>query len=422
VTGVLLTFGVLAAAGAQARAVPARAGGALAPQIIGGRPVTSGFGMMAFVINNLGADQEALCTGTVLSSNVVLTAGHCGESVETGMPYPASQFTVITGARNWSAPIGPRATAVSQVIVNPGYDPATTHDDASLLVLSTPTTAPAVSLATQPSDANWLLPGTPVVAAGWGQTTPAGTASTTLQQAATVIQSDSFCAAGSAELGVAFDPGSQLCAIDAPSDTTATCHGDSGGPVLAEQDGAVVELGIISFADPNCAPTQASFMTRADAIAAWAEGEVAALQPPAPAPVTTPTPNPTPPAATSSAKLPRAGTYSGHSSQRLPVTLRVTNGRHALSRARFTVRLRCTGGHRRTVSFRPLRGGHWALGRAAGLGFSRAFRRANGGRYRVSGRFTTAGSATGRVSVTFAAQHSAVCSSGTVRWTARLGG
>jgi hypothetical protein len=218
--------------------------------------------------------------------------------------------------------------------------------------------------------------------------------------------------------GVTFDPATELCTIDTPANATATCHGDSGGPLLGEQDGDVVELGIISFADDTCATTQASFMTRADTIEAWAADEVAAVKP-TPPPVLVPTPNP-PPAATSSAKLPRAGVYSGHSSQRLPVTLRITDGRHALSRARFTVRLRCTGGHRRTVSFRPLRGGHWALSTAAGLGFSEAFRKADGEHYRVSGRFTTAGSATGRVSIGFAAHRSAGCSSGAVKWTARL--
>jgi hypothetical protein len=408
--GVLLTLSVPGSASAHARPAPLRTP---APQIIGGQPVTSGFRMMAFVINNLGDGQDALCTGTVLSSNVVLTAGHCGESVATGVPYPASQFTVITGALNWAAPIGPHASGVSQVIVNPDFDAETTHDDASLLVLSTPTAAPAVRLATQPDDADALAPGAPAIVAGWGQTSADGSASTTLQQAATVVQSDSFCVTGAAQVGVVFDPGSQLCTIDAPSDATGTCNGDSGGPVLGEEDGALVQLGIISFGD--CATTQASFMTRADAIATWADGEVATATPQAP--VATPTPDP--PAASSS-KLARAGTYGGTTSQRLPITLRIANGRHALSRARFTVRLRCTGGHRRTVSFRPLRGGHWMLGTAAGLGFSQAFRSASGEHYRVSGRFTTAGSATGRVSVTFDAHRPAVCSSGAVKWTARL--
>jgi hypothetical protein len=84
------------------------------------------------------------------------------------------------------------------------------------------------------------------------------------------------------------------------------------------------------------------------------------------------------------------------------------------------LRLRCSNGNHRDLSFRPLRGGHWALRTAAGLGFAQSFHSAGGERYRVRGRFTTAGSAAGTVSASFPGDRSAACSSGVVSWTAQL--
>jgi secreted trypsin-like serine protease len=420
--GVLCFFSLLAVATAQARAPRMiRAAPAVAPAIIGGVPAAAGtFGMMAFIIDDVGGNEVEFCTGTVISSNVVLTAGHCGENTSTGIVDNPSGFTVVTGDVNWSDGPGRQVSDVSRVIVNPGFDPTTLDDDASLLVLSTPTTAAPVALATWPADASALSAGTDVTTAGWGETSVGSGPSQQLLDTDTVVQSLSDCAAHAAQLGATFDPSSELCVIDAPSYAHGICHGDSGGPVFAQQAGASVELGIVSSGAADCDTTQADFLTRADAIAQWASGWISAVKP-ATKPVSTGTsPSSAPPTTASPVAGPEAGTYHGTTSQGLPMTVRVASGRRALSLATFTFRLRCSGGARRRVRFTPLRGGRWILTAASGLGFARALRDRSGKRYRFGGRFTATGSATGTLTTSWHNRRLGACSSGPVRWTAQL--
>jgi secreted trypsin-like serine protease len=416
--GALCFFSLLAVATAQARPPHVtRAAPAVAPQIIGGVPAAPGtFGMMAFIIDNVGGGEVEFCSGTVLSSNVVLTAGHCGEDTSTGIVDDPSDFTVVTGDVDWSDGPGRQVSDVSRVIVNPAFDPSTLRDDASLLVLSTPTTAPPIALATWPADASALSAGTGVTTAGWGETSVGSGPSQQLQDAGTVVQSESDCAELATQLSASFDPTSQFCVIDAPTFAAGPCHGDSGGPVFAQQGAATVELGIVSSGAADCDPSQADFLTRADAIVSWADATISSVKP-----ATKPaTPVTSPPATDPPVAGPEAGTYQGMTSQGLPITVRVASGRRALSLATFTYRLRCAGGVSRRLSFTPLRGGRWILTAASGLGFARALRDRSGERYQFGGRFTASGSATGTLTTSWHNHRLGACSSGPVRWSAEL--
>jgi V8-like Glu-specific endopeptidase len=54
--------------------------------IIGGVAAETGtLPYLAYIIDKTGEEEFEVCTGTVLSSNVILTAGHCGENPETGV-------------------------------------------------------------------------------------------------------------------------------------------------------------------------------------------------------------------------------------------------------------------------------------------------------------------------------------------------
>ena len=120
--------------------------------IVGGRGAPAGsFPWLAFIEDNLGGGNYDLCTGTLVSSNVVLTAGHCVEDVTTETQDPASGFAVVTGALDWTDRATRQVSGVSQTAIYPGFDPSTAHGDAAVLELSTPTTAPALPLATTSS-------------------------------------------------------------------------------------------------------------------------------------------------------------------------------------------------------------------------------------------------------------------------------
>jgi hypothetical protein len=132
--------------------------------------------------------------------------------------------------------------------------------------------------------------------AGWGLTDLSDSAiPDQLQWAATVLQRPTYCAAND---GLPFDSSTQVCSIDAPYYDNTFCHGDSGGPLIANylsgQSGTPTEIGIISNTTAGCSTSAPDVFTRADTISAWVNGQIAADAPPS---LTPPTTTPTPPPA-----------------------------------------------------------------------------------------------------------------------------
>lgn len=268
--------------------------------IVGGLGATRGsWPWVAYIQAQTGPRSGIACTGTVVAPNVVLSAAHCAEDTSTGIPYPPSAYAVHTGSVDLLDPTSGQVLAVSRVIIYPFYN-RTTHSggDAALLVLNEPTAAPAIPLATA-ADSSLFSPGTPGYIAGWGQTYGGDpNPPTQLQTAVTSVQSPTLCAQGLAVItGASFDPGSEICAIDPPSYAVGTCHGDSGGPMLARRaDGSWVQIGITSWGESGCSTSIPDVFTRVPAVSAWVSSWVAALHPPALPPPAPSPPAPSPPA------------------------------------------------------------------------------------------------------------------------------
>jgi len=388
--------GVLAAAAlaASAAASPAagegihRHGGGAPPRahaaVINGTAATPGtWPWLAFVAN---IQASTACSGTVIAPMVVLTAAHCVEDLSTGTVYPAAAFRVVTGNLDWTATAAAgQVIAPSSVEVDPGFDPSTLDDDAALLILDTPTQAPALPLA-DGSDEALLSSGTPVMVAGWGytyvgETTPP----TSLYWGSTVVQSASFCTNDEYADGVPFDAADAICTLDAPTFSVASCHGDSGGPLVAtDAAGDAVEIGITSRGDPNCNPDFPSVFTRVDLIESWAQSVIAANPPPAPAPAPAAAPAAEPPvapvaaAATQTASSPKpvaepaAGSYRAKTRQHAGlVQVSVGSGGGAKTRITLRFRLGCPRYQQlytTTVTATPATSGAWHLTSAGGLG------------------------------------------------------
>jgi hypothetical protein len=161
------------------------------------------------------------------------------------------------------------------VLVDPNYDPSG-DNDAALLVLAQPTSAPAIALAS-PSDSAMWTPGNEAVIAGWGQTSGNGPNSTAnaLQYPTTVLQDPFYCAA----VSTPFDPNGQICANDDPYFDTSTCFGDSGGPLIANQlqgqAGDPTEIGIVRGSSGTCDPSGVSIFTPVGSVDAWAQPLIA---------------------------------------------------------------------------------------------------------------------------------------------------
>ena len=375
--------------------------------IVGGTSAVPGeFPWLAYVYST-----THLCTGTVVAPNVVLTAGHCAEDTTTGVLDPASSFDVATGNVDRTA-AALQVSAVTQVLVYPGFNPATFYGDAALLVLGTPTSAPAIPLATA-SDLSLIQPGNSIEIAGWGytaggqQTEPA-----VLQWGSVVTLDPSYC--GSKLL---FDATSEFCVIDPVRSAVGTCNGDSGGPAIAEPTPtSAVEVGIASRAGPNCNTSFPGIFTRVDLVSAWVNQTIAAVvPPPTPAPVTPPAPAPAV-SAPSTPAAPQPGKYTGRSSQHaghVDVTL-VPGG---LTRLNLEFNLHCPRGRRGPLTTTPTWGSSpLALAdTSTAWAFSTSFIGAHGWLYTVAGSFASLGAATGTLMVT---TRNGQCTTGVVTWSA----
>ncbi len=278
--------GALVTALALSLSVGARALGASA-QIVGGTPVPQGtLPWVAHITVTAGATASG-CSGTVIAPNVVLTAAHCVTDLATMTLEPVEAIGVVTASVDWTSPAA-QASGVTKVVVPAGFTKYSlgdgsqyTDEDIALLELATPTTAPAVTLATDPADADLYGAGESAEMAGWGYTKAAdSTAVTRLVSAPTVVQADAECADGDLwGSGAQFDPGDQMCGLHAPADDTSLCRGDSGGPLLSDASGSWIQIGLAIYTEA-CATSEPSFYTRIDTWSDWITAQVAELAPP----------------------------------------------------------------------------------------------------------------------------------------------
>ena len=276
------TLVVAPAAGARNRAPSVLRHTRAHVAVIGGQSVQAGtFPWMAYVLDFRG-NEVGQCSGTVVAPDLVLTAGHCAEDMQTGVVNEASGYRIITGNVDWAAPAAERqVSGVTRVIACPCFDRHTLVGAVALLQLSTPTTAPVVTLASSPRG------GTGALMAGWGKTySKQDSPVERLQWARTVVQGPEWCEREAS----LFSPASNVCTIDPSAHQTGVCNGDSGGPLLEAEPsaaGGMVQIGVASHGFVECATTSPSVFTRADAVSAWVRGwaQVLASAPPVSAPL-----------------------------------------------------------------------------------------------------------------------------------------
>ena len=233
---------VLTPASAQAAATGPIAGAS----VVGGGRVAIGSLPSTVAINFNGR----LCTGSVISPTAILTAAHCAALA----PPPATSVRVNSA----SAYSGGQVIGVAAAFPDPGYSGRIVHDIA-VLKLATPTTAPAIPLATASENASLTGIGAPLTAAGFGQSEPTKFRKPKLGsfRAATL-----FARADCSSYGV-FNPYIMVCAsgrafakatVKFPSGKhisrgvqRASCFGDSGGPLISNTTIGPLLVGITSF-------------------------------------------------------------------------------------------------------------------------------------------------------------------------------
>jgi secreted trypsin-like serine protease len=189
-----------------------------------------------------------LCTGTLVTPNWVLTAGHCSDITAGTVASPASWPPQLINARiGGVTQTDGEQRGVSRVVKHPDYL-LTNGYDVSLLQLSSPSSMTPTQVASAGERAIWN-PGTLETIVGWGVTEEGGDTPDRLQEAQVPITTDAYC---SGAYDSSFDPVTMVCA-GFPEGGVDTCQGDSGGPMFGRTStGALRVVGATSWGD-GCA-------------------------------------------------------------------------------------------------------------------------------------------------------------------------
>lgn len=215
------------------------------PNIVGGYPGLPIRSLTTIIASRgfAGLSTEQ-CTGTVVSSHLVLTAQHCTNEGYGG-------FTVkILGSGN--------TISVKQIIRMPGwnYNSGFPTNDVALLILNRATTITPITMAAGEPPA-----GTHAVIAGIGQTRPGGGAPNTPHWAPTVIHSNGYCGS--------WMPYTDMCASNVPYYNNSIAGGDSGGPLAVWTKSGYVQVGVASVGDQSDNGHSAQYFARVDLARSW---------------------------------------------------------------------------------------------------------------------------------------------------------
>jgi hypothetical protein len=171
-----------------------------------------------------------LCTGSVISPTVVLTAAHCVSESETG---PGATFTVLTGPSITRD--RPHALAVREVHANPLWSARRLEGghDQGVVILAEPSTLAPLPVNRQPLTA--ALRGAPVRIVGYGL-------SDGVAQTGAGVKRQAVTALGAV--------GTKLVAVG--DSRHGTCNGDSGGPAFMSLNGEETIVGTTSYGNVDC--------------------------------------------------------------------------------------------------------------------------------------------------------------------------
>ena len=180
--------------------------------------------------------QGGMCSGTLISDRVYLTAAHC-----IGSTNP-NDYIIIGGTdpfenHEWFAD-------VDEVHRHPQYDDQNLIHDVGIVVLSEDAPVGSYRWVEDDDDEEVYAEGEGITLVGYGQTSESAWNSSGIKRTADVDIEEVY---------------QDVIVYGGP--TTNVCSGDSGGPALKKVGGRIRVVGVTSFGDQNCSQFGASMRT-----------------------------------------------------------------------------------------------------------------------------------------------------------------
>ena len=181
------------------------------------------------------------CGGSVISSEYVLTAAHCTH----GNPTAGQVFLGTSQRLPPGESTGGELFDVVVIFNHPSYNPDYTLHDYALLLLDRAITFSAhISPVCLPSPGQMFADAT-ATASGFGRTSTNGSMSDVLLEVDLRIWAPQHCETFMHQIGFPYEQSIMVCAGgEAGKDS---CMGDSGGPLMVQEDGRYVLVGVTSF-------------------------------------------------------------------------------------------------------------------------------------------------------------------------------
>jgi secreted trypsin-like serine protease len=282
---------------------------------VGGVPVASIDDFPYFATNSF----SGRCGAALIAPNILITAAHCSSTFSIGQTVYIGITTLLPILNNRES------IKIVARLRHPNFDSVRYDNDVMLLQLESSSTAPLVTLNTNP---NVPATGDLVTAIGFGRTSYLGPTSSTLLQMSVPVTSESVCASAFQGFSVCTFTNAtiKLCA---GGDIVDSCTGDSGGPLLHGSSNTLV--GIVSCGKKCAEPGYPGVYTRVTGVMDFVrQGACELLQDdngvydlpwscaptispapcPAPSPAPSPEPSPEPSTAPTSACIDHQG-YEG---------------------------------------------------------------------------------------------------------------